>query len=469
VARGLWKTLEALAESNPPAAVMAAWRHHTGAEFGTMKTFLRATSRLAQVYPCLSDTGCGDAHEVVPLDDGRWVARSPEDMRYCPGIMLTETELVVHEVDMERFGGELCRVLGFEAATVVGASESAPKLWRVGTHRETRSPVYLALCPSESQLLLNLQALMTVCGEPFVVLSPTARHRSEMAGAVLNRERCAFIPLAPYLAPDGAGFRSTNLERPILERFATGLAHRGNLESRKQKAEIESVGARYSLRKQMGVWQLVFEGRKGLIDDERGVQIVAYLLRNPPSEPVHAVPLETKVWAREWVDATCPGKESNNPGETDGADHAGEDAEMDQEASGAKLDKGEHTLLKQKFRELLETIEDTTLPQSERDAAQMELDEIHKSLDGAAGRVVDGASKAAARVRKAIRRLHGKLARAIDEQRAPNMVLRDFATHLLNHLIVPSSRFNRGKGSRNRAGVAGTFIYETPPGVVWED
>jgi hypothetical protein len=46
-------------------------------------------------------------------------------------------------------------------------------------------------------------------------------------------------------------------------------------------------------------------------------------------------------------------------------------------------------------------------------------------------------------------------------------VLRDFAQHLLTYLIVPSSRFNRGKGSRNRAGVAGTFTYEPPPGVVW--
>lgn len=469
MARGLWATLEAFAESHPPAAVMAAWRHHTGAEFGTMETLLRPTSRLAQMYPCLSEAGCGDAHEVVPLDDDRWMARSQEDLRYCPGIRLTEPELVVHELDTERFGGELCRVLGFELAADSSASEAAPKLWPVGTHPETRSPVYLALCPNEGQLLRNLQGLMSVCGEPLILLAPTARSRSEVVAAMLNREWCAFIPLASSLTPHGAGFRVTSSIRPILDRFAAGLAGQRNSEGRRQKAEIESAATQYSLRKQMGVWQLVFAGRKGLVEDERGTQIVAYLLRNPPREPVHAVPLETKVWAREWAEASLPGRETQAADEVNGVEHPGGETEMDEQASGARLDQGENTLLKKKFRELLEIIEDTNLPQGERDAAQLELDELHNALDGAAGRaVVDDAAKAAVRVRKAIKRLHTKLANAIDEKQQPNVVLRGFADHLLTHLIIPSSRFNRGKGSRNRAGVAGTFTYEPPPGVVWE-
>jgi hypothetical protein len=145
--RGFWKTLEAFAEANPPAAVMASWRLYMGPEFETGEGFLRATARLAQGYPCLSETGCGDGHEVVALDDGRWVARSQEDRRYCRGILLTDADIVVHELDPERLGGELCRVLGFEPAAGSGAREEAPKLWPVATHPETRSPVYLALCP----------------------------------------------------------------------------------------------------------------------------------------------------------------------------------------------------------------------------------------------------------------------------------------------------------------------------------
>jgi hypothetical protein len=286
---------------------------------------------------------------------------------------------------------------------------------------------------------------------------------------MLHRARCAFIPLAASLTPEGAEFRLTNSIQPILDRFAAGCVTGGKAETLKAETLKSGHRPRYSLRKGLGAWELVFAGRKGLVEDERGAQIVAYLLRNPPREPIHAVPLETKVWAREWAEASLPGRESQPTDEANGVERPAGELEMDEQASGARLDQGENTLLKKKFRELLEIIEDTTLPQDERDAAQLELDELHHAMDGAAGRaVVDGAAKAAERVRKAIKRLHAKLANAIDENRAANVVLRDFAEHLLTHLIIPSSRFNRGKGSRNRAGVAGTFIYEPPPGVVWE-
>jgi hypothetical protein len=252
-ARGLWKTLEAFAESNPPAAVLASWRHHTGPEFGTMGNFLRAAARLAQVYPCLSESGCGDPHEVVSLDDGRWLARSQEDLRDCPAIWLTEAELTVYELDTERFGVALCRALGFEPASASGASEAAPKLWPVGTHLETRSPAFLALCPNESQLMLNLQGLMAVCREPFILLAPTARHRSELIGSMLQRERCAFIPLAPCLAPDGDGFRLAAPVAPVLDRFAAGLATGDGLVKTVERIDrnIEAVAQdKYELRKE---------------------------------------------------------------------------------------------------------------------------------------------------------------------------------------------------------------------------
>lgn len=253
MAHGLWTTLESFAESNPPAAVLASWQHHTGPEYGTVGTYLRATSRQAQLYPCLAESGCGDPHEVVPLDDGRWLARSQEDMRYCPAIWLTEAELAVYELDTERFGGALCRTLNFEPASAGGASDSAPKVWRVGTHTATMSPVYLALCPNEGQLMLNLQGLLAVCGEPFILLAPTARYRSESIGAMLQRERCAFIPLSPCLAPDGDGFRLAAAVAPVLDRFKEGLASGTGLVKTIERIDrnIQAVAQdKYDLRKE---------------------------------------------------------------------------------------------------------------------------------------------------------------------------------------------------------------------------
>jgi hypothetical protein len=218
----------------------------------------------------------------------------------------------------------------------------------------------------------------------------------------------------------------------------------------------------YSLRKGLGCWELRYAGRKALIKDERGVAIVAYLLRNPPLERIHAVDLEKLVWAQGFVG------ETTSPLATESA------AELDEQHLTVRSEPGglarcadDNELLKRKVRELLDIIRDETLPAAERDDAQEKLDEISRAMSGSKG-ISRDAARAVERVRKAILRLHAHLAAALDENQQPHSVLREFAEHLRKHLILPSARFTKSKTSRNQAGVAGTFTYEPPPGVVWE-
>ncbi len=91
----------------------------------------------------------------------------------------------------------------------------------------------------------------------------------------------------------------TKLETVVTASPAIGT----NSEPGKQKAEIKT-GPRYSLRKGLGCWELVLDGRRATVDDVRGVHIVAYLLRNPPPERLHAVNLEKLVWAQGFVGET---------------------------------------------------------------------------------------------------------------------------------------------------------------------
>jgi hypothetical protein len=111
-------------------------------------------------------------------------------------------------------------------------------------------------------MLLNLQGLMTVCGEPFIVLAPTARYRSELVGAMLHREQCAFIPLASCLAPEDAGFRVTNSVRPILDRFAAGCVPlgRSKVRSEEEPARKPDSGQRGRLRCESGFLDLWLGG-----------------------------------------------------------------------------------------------------------------------------------------------------------------------------------------------------------------
>jgi hypothetical protein len=182
---------------------------------------------MAGDYPCPKVPGCGWRRELVPMDDNQWMARCEREIGSCRGTMLSNEDLTIHELDAERFGDTVGGALGFEPADGAAVTTAAPKIWSAGMHAETRSPVFLSLCPNETELLTNLEGMAAFCGEPFIVLAATARVRSAAVGAFLQRERCAFIPLAPCLAPNGAGFRVTNSIRPILDRFAAGCVPHG--------------------------------------------------------------------------------------------------------------------------------------------------------------------------------------------------------------------------------------------------
>lgn len=221
MATGLWNTLELLAETHPPAAVMAEWRQLAGADFAALNRFLCPTQRLAQNYPCLAERDCGCRHEVETTE---LFSVCQCEFGGCEAVKLTPAEIIIHELDTPRFGDAVARSLGFGVVENGHAPRAATKIWPAGTCTVTRSPVLLAICPNESQLLENLQVFAGARTEPFILLAPTAGPRSEAVNALLQRQRCAFIPLGHHLAADGGKFTVTNPIQPILERFVAGLA-----------------------------------------------------------------------------------------------------------------------------------------------------------------------------------------------------------------------------------------------------
>ena len=50
----------------------------------------------------------------------------------------------------------------------------------------------------------------------------------------------------------------------------------------------------YSIRKHIAFWSLTFDGHEACFDHEQGAYYVAYLLLNPPEEPIHGMALEIK-------------------------------------------------------------------------------------------------------------------------------------------------------------------------------
>jgi hypothetical protein len=194
-------------------------------------------------------------------------------------------------------------------------------------------------------------------------------------------------------------------------------------------------------------WALAFAGRETVFKHELGALYVACLLLNAPKEPLHAVALALK--AREMA------------GKPAGPQEVLEERSMGLEDAAAVR------ALWRRQRELEQVLEDRLEIEPVKAEAQRELEEITEHLRKSPWLSCHGAERCARAVAVAINRLHAHLAAAVDAEGRPDTVLRAFARHLHDHLLLPSGR----GGSYARAGawtLPGCFIYVPLPGTKWE-
>jgi hypothetical protein len=220
--------------------------------------------------------------------------------------------------------------------------------------------------------------------------------------------------------------------------------------------------SRYSLKKGLGFWQLTFQGVNAIFKHEQGALYVTYLLLNPPEEPIHALDLLTRIAALDRKEAGLP--EIEDP--VTGATLPLESHARLQERSLA-LDDAQLMRATLRSQNQLETIlEDSQIIEPVRREVERELEALYRYEENNCLRTIDAAQKAVRTVRMAINRFCDHLAEATDIQGSPHAVLRLFAKHLRDHLLVPSARFPGGR-TRASSGIAGCFTYEPPAAVTW--
>lgn len=239
---GLWANLEKFAV---PATVLAEWRAVLGGEFKDAEPFLRVTDEQAQGYPCTNRPPCDCRHEVVCHSPHKIVAACRCEPGECRTIRLEPKDILIYALDTRKLCGAIARTFKFSAPPDnSGIFYGAAKSWPVGTYGPTHSPVYLSICPSEAVLLSNIEGLVSVQAEPFILLTPTQRNKSSAAQGLLKRQHCEFIPLSRCLSLSGRGrFTVSNSIQPILDRFAARLAEGNGLVKTVEKIgrDIEAV------------------------------------------------------------------------------------------------------------------------------------------------------------------------------------------------------------------------------------
>ncbi len=229
---------------------------------------------------------------------------------------------------------------------------------------------------------------------------------------------------------------------------------------------LTSRRPRYSLRRHTGFWSLTFNGQEVCFDHEQGAYYVAYLLLNPPSEPIHGMALELKAHA-------FFGDISNRDCETIMTHpFTGEAVIISADAvivqRNLLLDEKEGVgYLRRKVRELEAIMADETASEPVKAEVQRELQGIYAYEKHGMPVAMNAARYAVRAVRRAIQRFHLHLATAAKVDGSPDPILRQFAFHLLRHLIIPSARYSERGRARTKTGVAGCFTYEPPTDVRW--
>ena len=211
---------------------------------------------------------------------------------------------------------------------------------------------------------------------------------------------------------------------------------------------IHPDGGQYALRRDGGRWQLTFAGRQSAFKHELGALYVAYLLSERPRQPIHGVALALK--AREKLGQPASPVEA-----------------LQQRVMGLE-DASSVRALWRRQRELERVLADRLEIEPVKAEALRELEELTERLRQSPWLSCHGAERCAHAVAEAIRRFYARLAAAVDAEGQPDEVLRAFALHVHECLLVPSGR--GGSYARKQAEVpSGCFIYAPPPRVVWND
>jgi hypothetical protein len=219
---------------------------------------------------------------------------------------------------------------------------------------------------------------------------------------------------------------------------------------------------RYALRKGLGVWHLIFDGKEADIRHEKGIFYVAWLLYNPPEHPIHALDLMAKVPEIYRQQLGLPALVDQTTGQA----VALESHARLQERSLALDDREAMRRLYRKEKQL-EAILDSDATEPEKAEALRELEEISEFQRLHGRRNAAAAQRAVWAIRNAIRRLHHHLLTVIDPQGNPHPVFHSFANHIENHILTPSSRYFSPTRSGPRGTLAGCFTYEPPYSLSW--
>jgi hypothetical protein len=187
----LWQCLESI---EGLVGVPALWRCWLISEFDVFKpAFLRRRDGTAQSYPCST---CGCAHEVVRHADGDIIAVCQCDPCSCEDISLRVDDLVLLELNWQKFGRAIAAALGCDKKEATfGLAQTA----QVAAFSGAALPIVLTIQTGTSSMQSVVGRLVAKLRERFVLLAPTSRFVDAHVRSMLTNAKAGFFDLESHL------------------------------------------------------------------------------------------------------------------------------------------------------------------------------------------------------------------------------------------------------------------------------
>ena len=211
--------------------------------------------------------------------------------------------------------------------------------------------------------------------------------------------------------------------------------------NRSQQSGVGGVGEpeRFSLRNDHEFWELTFNARRAVVPQHQALFYVAWLLANPPADPIPAPTLAAIVFDLF-------------------AEHP--DFDLSPPWVATRRNDIRVTAILHRKQISLETILDRDGPfDLAKSEAQRELAVVEDFQETFHNEITHTGQQVAQTLHVGLHHLYTTLIRAVDARGNPHTILRSFATHLQLHILVPSAN--------SSAPAAPRFTYQPPPGITW--
>ncbi|MBI3896452.1 MAG: hypothetical protein HY313_11035 [Acidobacteria bacterium] len=186
-------------------AVRETWKGYCGPDFALIEPCLRPTDDVGGIYPCPRQEVGNCPRRIVDYFDGEYGALCQHPGKFCEDLVLTRPAVLIYDLDIAAFTKMIAKPLGLRWQA---PQKRGDQTWSIGVsgRRPSRNQPAFFICLLEGTRFERVfQKLLLDIAGPFLIITPTTRHRTAELQQYLQSRGIGFVSLEDDLLVDADG------------------------------------------------------------------------------------------------------------------------------------------------------------------------------------------------------------------------------------------------------------------------